>query len=333
LALFELHPKPQNFLSAQSTNNNNNNEVNYNMKLRNKITALFASAVVSGSIAHAEIPLTDELSMYGYVDIWMDSLDSEDQANYGVQEIELGFAFNPAESKFSSVVELSIDGADTFAGGETTTLNTETVTMTYAHTDKLSFTIGNILSYQGFETFDATGLYQYSYSGVGGNALYSAEYAFGASADYVTDDYSAGFWIGDNDGEASIEVLLAYTGIENLTAKFIYADDPGYESFNFWASYDYESFTFAFEYYDDEQIGGAETETLMGLVYYSYGDAGLTLRYVDGEDDGVDYTRLTLSPSYAFSDNVFGLLEFTFEDNDTTGVDSEEFAAELIYTF
>jgi hypothetical protein len=46
------------------------------------------------------------------------------------------------------------------------------------------FTFGNILSYQGFETFDATGLYQYSYAGADNTALYSAGYAVGASADY-----------------------------------------------------------------------------------------------------------------------------------------------------
>ncbi len=301
------------------------------MKIKNTITGSLAAFAVFASQASAEIILTEDLSLSGYIDIWLDSLDSEGDADYGVQEIELAFAFTPADSPFSAVAELSLDGADAFSGGEEIKLNTETVTVTYAASDALSFTVGNILSYQGFETFDATGLYQYSYSGSGGAVLYSAEYAFGASADYVTDDYSLGFWIGDNGGEASTEYLFAYTGVEDLTLKFIFADDPGYESFNVWGAYDYGDFTFAFEYYDNEPTVGAETETLMGLVYYSFGDAGLTVRYVDGEMGGVDYERLTFSPSYSLSDNVFVLAEFTFEDAGDS--DSEEFAAELIYTF
>jgi hypothetical protein len=301
------------------------------MKLNKEMIGIIAGAAVFASHAQAEIPLTDDLSAYGYIDMWADSLDSEGKADYGVQEIELGFAFTPVDSPFSAVFELSFDGAGNFSGGEDLNVESETVTVTYTYSDELSFTVGNILSYQGFETFDATGLYQYSYSGLKGAVIYSAGYAFGASADYVTEDYAAGFWIGDNDGEPSIEVLLAYTGVEDLTVKFIYADDPGYESINLWASYDYGSFTFAAEYYNDEPTGNVESEYMMGLIYYSYGDAGITVRYVDGDKAGENFERLTFSPSYSFSDNVFGLLEFTFEDN--ASGNNEEFAAELIYSF
>ena len=302
------------------------------MKLQKQLTAALMSVAFFGATANAEIVLTDDLSLSGYVDIWLDSLDGESDADLGVQELELAFSFTPADSPWSAVAEISFDGDDVFDGDEGITSDFETVTITYAASDALSYSIGNILSYQGFETFDATGLYQYSYSGQGGAALYSAAYAFGACADYVTADYSLGFWVGDNGGDASTEYLFAYTGIEDLTLKFIYADDPGYESKNIWGSYDYADFTFAFEYYDSEQTTGAETDTMMFLVYKAFGDAGLTVRYVDGTDQGVDYDRLTFSPSYAFSDNVFGLLEFSFDETDA-GATSEEFAAELIYSF
>jgi hypothetical protein len=209
----------------------------------------------------------------------------------------------------------------------------ETVTITYAFNDKLSFTAGNILSYQGFETFDATGLYQYSYSGAGGNPLYSAGYAVGASADYVPDAFALGAWVGDtDDADQSYEFLAAYTGFENLTVKVIYADDPGYETFNAWASYDYKNFTFALETVTTEDGTGADVlDVQTALVYYSFGKAGLTLRYADGDYASVDYEKFTISPSYAFSDNVFGLIEFSSEE--LGGVDSDTFAAELIYSF
>ncbi|NCG08158.1 MAG: hypothetical protein GWO81_01085 [Verrucomicrobia bacterium] len=305
------------------------------MKIKKTITGSLAAFAVFASQASAEIVLTEDLSLSGYVDICFDSLQDGAEADLGVQEIELALAFTPADSPWSAVAELSLDGAGVSAGGEAIDLATETVTVTYAASDALSFTVGNILSYQGFEAFDATGLYQYSYSGLGGNPLYSAGYAFGASADYAVGDYAVGFWVGDNSGAASTEYLFAYTGIENATVKVIYADDPGYESFNVWASYDYGDYTFAAEYYTDEPTGLEESETFMVLAYKSFGDAGLTIRYVDGNDYSenvlVDYERLTFSPSYSLSDNVFVLAEFTFED--TAEGTSEAFAAEMIYSF
>jgi hypothetical protein len=208
------------------------------------------------------------------------------------------------------------------------------VTISYQYSDALSFTFGNILSYQGFETFDATGLYQFSYAGPGNTPLYSAGYAVGASADGSVGDIDYGVWVGDTDsGTNSFEYLLAYNGIENLTVKFIYADDPGYETSNVWASYDLGDFTFAVESVDtDYEPGvGDDLDVQFALVYYAMGDAGLTVRLADGEVGGEDYEKFTISPSYAFSDNVFGLVEFSQETLDTT--DNDTAAVELIYSF
>tara|TARA_B100001093_G_scaffold352906_1_gene337395 strand:+ start:286 stop:1212 length:927 start_codon:yes stop_codon:yes gene_type:complete len=308
--------------------------------MKKTLITIFAAFALFASTAKADIALSENLTMYGYLDFWLDGFDS-DTANsgndLGVQELEIGFAWAD-DGPWSAVYELSVDGGDDFAvGGESTAVATETATVTYAASDSLSYTMGNILSYQGFEAFDATGLYQYSYSGVDGGALYSAAYAFGGSVDYATDDYSLGFWIGDNGGNASYEYLYAYTAIPDVTIKFIYADDPGYESTNVWGSYDMGDYTFAAEYYEDQQVGFLETDTTMFLVYKAMGDAGLTVRFVDGSDynsDGalVNYERLTFSPSYAFSDSVFGLVEFTFEEEEG-GKAGEEFAAEIIYSF
>jgi hypothetical protein len=61
------------------------------------------------------------------------------------------------------------------------------------------------------------------------------------------------------------------------------------------------------------------------------GDAGITLRVTDGDYAGVDYEKVTISPSYAFSDNVFGLVEFSTEE--LGGVEADTAAVELIYSF
>jgi hypothetical protein len=316
------------------------------MKLKKNLIALATGASLFAYSANAEIIITDELSLYGYIDAYYEDTDTGDNLEGGLAEFELGFSFTPAESPWSAVAELSFrDGRTTEAtdSNEDTVevpddLDFETVTITYAASDALSFTIGNILSYQGFETYDATGLFQYSYQGYANSVVYSAGYAYGASADYVTDDYALGLWVGEADDSASVEFLAAYTGIEDLTVKFIYADDPGYETVNIWASYDISDFTFAVEYTSNDWDGtftaGQERaeDTYMALAYYSFGKAGLTLRYSGGDyENEIEFEKFTVSPSYAFSDNVFGLLELSYEE-----VEDEDYttlAAELIYSF
>ncbi|MDP4879897.1 MAG: hypothetical protein NWR36_08425, partial [Opitutales bacterium] len=75
-----------------------------------------------------------------------------------------------------------------------------------------------------------------------------------------------------------------------------------------------------------------ELDAYMALVYYSFGDAGITARYSDVEEGMFEYSKITLSPSYSFSDNVFGLLEVSWIDEDG-GDNVTTFAAELIYSF
>jgi hypothetical protein len=321
--------------------------------MKNKITCLLAGAALFGATANAEIVLTDDLSAYGYIDLSLVDEEGDGNTSTSAAEFELGFAFTPAESAWSAVAELSFDGNNTI--DNLVDSEWETVTISYQYSDTLSFTFGNILSYQGFETYDATGLYQFSYAGPGGAAgtpLYSAAYAVGASADGSMGDFDYGVWVGDTDsGTNSFEYLLAYNGIENLTIKAIIADDPGYDTDNIWASYDYGDFTFAVEYVSTDYVNNngevaysvdatsedvEEYEATVFMVYKAFGNAGLTLRYTDASvtegGASVDYEKTTISPSYAFSDNVFGLVEFSseklegFEDQDSAAV-------ELIYSF
>jgi hypothetical protein len=306
--------------------------------MKKELLTMLASSALFAYSANAEIVLTEDLSVSGYIDAAITDTEGEANTATSVAEFELGLSFTPAESPWSAVAELSFDG-DTAGYGtddEDSSAEFEKVMITYAYSDALSFTAGNMLTYQGFEAADATGLYQYSYQGIGGNPVYSALYAVGASVDYVTDSYELGWWIGgyETEADASYEYYAAYKGIENLTVKFIYADDPGYETFNTWASYDYGSFTFVAEYTstDVEASETGDTDVYMALAYYSFGDAGLTLRYSGGEDDGVDFDRFTISPSYAFSDNVFGLVEYSVDDLDAGGTDTQ-LAAELIFSF
>jgi len=319
-------------LQLCSVNKQTNKLTNKIMKMKKELLASLAGVALFGSVANAEIPLTDDLSAYGYIDLAYTDADDGQNLEGGAAEFELGFAFNPVDSKWSAVAELAFFGSSNFAGGEDVDTQFETVTISYAASDELSFTLGNILSYQGFETYDATGLFQYSYQGYGNSVVYSAAYAYGASADYATDNYALGLWVGEVDDSASVEFLAAYTGIEDLTVKFIYANDPTYETSNVWASYDVGSFTFAAEYTTTDIVGVDDDNSVyMALAYYSYGDGGLTLRYSGGEFGGSDFDKFSVSPGYSFSDNVFGLLELSYEEVEDK--DYTTLAAELIYSF
>ena len=273
--------------------------------------ALFASTAIAG------------VGTYGYIDYVYD------EGSTSVYEFEYGMEFSEEGSPYSAVMELSFDGTDS---------SFETATLTYAASDELSYTFGNILSYQGFEAFDQTGMYQYTYQGPDSGVAYSAAYAVGASVDYVTDDFSIGIWVGDGGDEDSYEYLFAYTGIEGVTAKYIYADDPGYETDNFWISYETGDWLFAFETTENTIVPGVYVDPTpnldldMFLAYYAMGDAGLTIRVTDGTWDGKDFEKTTISPSYAFSDSVFGLFEYS-EETLGTGEEQTLSAVEVLYTF
>ena len=53
-------------------------------------------------------------------------------------------------------------------------------------------------------------------------SIYDA-YDVGVSVDYATDAYSIGVWT-SAENSAGYELALAYTGIENFTAKAIWSD-------------------------------------------------------------------------------------------------------------
>ncbi len=290
---------------------------------------MFAAAASFATVANAEIVLTDDLSVSGYLDLWAGDYDAAGDNSYtSVAEFELALSYT-TEPAFA-VVELSFEGVG--SGESNSSVSLETAIVGYNISESLSVSAGNILSYLGWETYDATGLYQYSYAYRGQSPLYPA-YAVGASIDYVTDDYSLGLWLGDSDGgKVSIEAMAKYTGIEGVTLFAAYADDPGYETINFWASYETGAFTFAAEYIDVDPTIGGDSEGYLFMMNYAFENAGVTLRYSVQEDEGVaeDWEQITISPSYTFTDNLAGLLELSFVDGDSADY---YWGAELLYTF
>ena len=296
--------------------------------MKKQLIAILMAAAVVPAIMNAEIVLTEDLSVSGYLDIYYSDIDLPgDNSSSGVNEFELDFSFTT--DPFFSVVELSYDGTD---------VGFETAIVGYNITEELSVSVGNILSYLGWESYDATGLYQFSYAYRGFSPLYPA-YAVGASLDYVTDAFSLGVWVGDSDdGDISYELMGKFTGVEGLTLFAAWADDPYYETINFWASYEVAGFTFALEYVDVDNEFMEDSTGYLAMINYAWESAALTLRYSIEETDGYadDWELITISPSYAFSDNLLGLLELSLiQDGAYMGEEDPDymFAAELIYTF
>ena len=292
--------------------------------MKNKLIAFLAAGAALVPAANAEIVLTEDLSAYGYLDMYLTNNDATgDNSVTAVAEFELGFDFTT--DPFFATVELSYDGV-----GD---VSFETAIVGYNITDELSVSAGNILSYLGWEAYDATGLYQFSYAYRDFSPLYPA-YAVGASLDYVTDAYSFGVWVGDSgDYELSYEVMGKFTGVEGLTLFAAYADDPAYETINFWASYEVSGFTFALEYVDVDNAAGADSKGYLAMVNYAVDSFAITGRYSVEETDGqADWELITVSPSYTFSDNLLGLIELSLIDTDGYAYDYA-YAVELIYTF
>jgi hypothetical protein len=67
--------------------------------------------------------------------------------------------------------------------------------------------------------------------------------------------------------------------------------------------------------------------------------AAITFRYsltelTVGGVKQIDETKITISPSYVFNDNLSGLIEYSTFDQDGTLAETNDYlAAELIYTF
>ena len=273
-------------------------------------------------------------------------------------QVELNLDFSSGPVSFSLDYDLTAtqgldsddDGAITAA--DTTSGNLEEAVVTYAISDSFSFSVGRMLSYLGFEAFDAPNMYQFSYAydyATGGQDIYDA-YADGFSVDYASDMFSVGVWT-DFAEHPSFEYAFAFTGIENLTAKAIFADygDDADDIMTLWASYELDKLLLAVEFAADEKNTAApgtaadftddDIDAFLIMANYAITDsAALTVRFSSAEyTDGatsVDVDKFTISPSYAFTDNFSGLIEYSSYSVSGGAAEPDDLTAiELIYTF
>ena len=307
--------------------------------MKNKITCLLAGVALFGATANADIALADGLSAYGYIDMGAADLEGDGgDRTQDFTEYEIGLSFSPAESQWSAVVELSYgkDGdQNSNQPGSGATTAFETATITYQHNDALSFSFGNMYTYQGLESNDAPNNDFITYAGAGNTDLYSADYAEGISADYSAGDITVGVWA-EASGNASFEYYAAYTGIDNLTLSAAIADNDAGSGFgdttNIMAVYEMGDFTISAENVDTEDDAGASILDVTSIaVAYSMGDTTIAVRSVDGDYGATNYEKASIAAFHALSDNVAAGIEYS--DEELGPQESKGVAVELLYVF
>ena len=322
--------------------------------MKNKLLSLASLLAVFNANAIEIGPTGSGVEMSGFIDIAFTDQDTGKQSTT-IGQVEVNFDYS--KGPVSASVDLDFGGNSKYgAASADYDGNLEEAVITYDFGNGFSISAGKMLSYMGFEAFDPTNMYQYSYAYDSGNnavqSIYDA-YDVGISVDYATEDYSVGVWT-SAENSAGYELALAYTGIENLTAKAIWSDfsdqvgGPAYEKSTFWVSYQLGKLLLAAEVAEADMLdagtGGAnDIEGMLFMANYSFTDnVALTLRYSTEEISAWDsdiltneYNKFTISPSYAFTDNLSGLIEYsTYKDDVVGNTDPEDLmAAEIIFTF
>lgn len=294
-----------------------------------KILTSLASLLAVFNINAIEIgPTGSGLELSGFVDLYYQSQSNIETTDVSQVEINLDFEDGPVS------VSVDFDLYDSATNGAML----EEAIITYDFGNGFSVTGGKMLSYLGFEAYDPTNMYQYSYAydadGVGGpQDIYDA-YDDGFSIDYATDMFSVGiFASAEQDG--GYEYAFAFTGIENLTVKAIMADWDAYETTTYWASYQMDKLLLGAEVAEKDNLTGDDIEGWLVMGNYAISDAmALTLRYSEQDVGTTSHEKVTISPSYAFTDSLSGLIEYsTYDSSVAASEPGDLFAVEVIFTF
>jgi len=314
-----------------------------------KLGAFLATILTITNLSAVEIgPTGSGIELSGFADLVYDH--EGDDNSFETSQVELNLDFDSGPVSFSLDVDFRSSG---------TTL--EEAVVTYATGDGFSVSAGRQLSYIGFEAFDPINMYQisYAYDHTGGvQDIYDA-YRDGVSASYVADLFSISAFAhyGELGADATaedigFEYVFAFTGVENLVVKAIFAEGPAsdtaaagggfttvsaYDVENFWASYQVtDDLMIAAEYAekDNDATTAADIEGWLVMGDYSVSDKlGLVLRYSEEEIGTTDYDKFTIAPNYAISDELLGVIEYSAQDSSLAAGEEDYIGIRLLYRF
>ena len=317
--------------------------------MKNKLLSI-ASLLAVFNLNAIEIgPTGSGVEFGGFVD-WayqsQDSPDGTDADSFDATQVELNLDFTKGPISVSVDYDIYSTDGDNDGNADQSGADLEEAIVTYDFGNGFSVTAGKMLSYLGFEAYDAPNMYQYSYAydaltlrwqGVNGKQNIYDGYDDGISLDFGNEMFSFGvFASAESDG--GYEYAIAFTGVENLTVKAIMADWDDYEVTTLWASYQFDKLLLAAEVAKrDLENTATDIDGWLLMGNYSLNDSvAVTLRYSEQEVGLSSFEKITLSPSYTFNDNFSALLEYSSYDTENVAVANEPndlFAVELIYTF
>lgn len=311
--------------------------------MKNKI-ALASAFVAASSLATAEIVINDFLSFEGFVDMSYQygDIDSDGQYvadgsdnSFQVDQVEINwlFDFDPVTAQID-IAYLGSD-ADGISG---TTANTdddlavEQAFATYSLDDGLAITAGRFASMLGFEAFEPTGLYQFSFAydysilpgyAEGVKVTYETEdMFFGGSllGSYSDDENKAGRLGGSGDSNWAVEVAASFLFGDNDEFNWFiggfYEDADAAEfdgstyTINTYLTYEVGAWIFAGEF----NYGNSET----GAFGLSAQD-GTAFEGFDIYSDDDDAMSGLLMANYAYSDQGSVTFRLSYEERTQDG--------------
>lgn len=297
--------------------------------MKNKI-AIASAFIAAYSFSFAEIALTENFSVEGFIDTSYTDSSAAD-ASLNLNEVEVSFLFDMGGVSARVDTDYTADVNGDYAAE---------LDQAFISYDVFGGTVsvGGIDSQLGFEAFEAPGLYTNSFAfdnsqlpGTDIAIKYTTQLDAASSLGVALVDN--GSFIGDESAGNDTEVEVAYgRDLGNGLGAFVglRSDVNGDDLVNGYVTYETGAMLFAAE------IADGETDTdLMFLANYAYADnASVTVRYTTEENGAVgggdDLDILTLAHQLALADNLSLTTELTDNGQDE---DEHEFSVGLLFTF
>jgi len=323
--------------------------------MKNKIMAMLVAFGLVGSVSAIEV--NENLSINGFIDSSWSSTDSgnaNDDVNIGVDEIELNFLFSAGG--VSGEVHVDTEGG-------TDSVDIEQAHLSYGFEGGISLTLGRLNTALGLEQEDPGGVYGTArlYTNSDNNLAdidsngaqeglrvgFAAE-QFSASLTAFnavgTAEESSGIFTPAGENDLDFELAIAFTGLENVTlgggfqAENTTGNDTDISTLN--ATYTAGKLLIGAEWTSIDD--GAVDNSAWGVVAdYDVSDVlGLTVRYSDEDqvgdvnNDGADNgegDRLSIAPSYAITDSLGAILEYSTANIGNDDLDTV--SLEMTFTF
>jgi len=321
-------------------------------------TKLLAVMATLGMVASASaVKINNNLSINGFIDGSYAAIEGANDKSQSleVDEVELNFVLNVGN--VSGLVAIDSDISNDAAGTAIQPgVGIEQAHFTYNINDAVSVTFGRYGKALGFEREDPAGLYTYSrayqndafnFGNIDKNAVEGLTLAYAADAYSVAVslENQAGNEADLQTNDLDFEISFTYTGIAgvNIGGGFFIDNEASEtaetDAVNVHVSRQFGKLLLAGEYSQlDTSSNGSDTanseaDAYLILADYDFSDKlGVAARLSSQEQPGEgDYDKFTIAPNYAITESLGAILEYS--DVDDAGIDSEEYAVELTYTF